>query len=68
MLFKNITILDENFDVKENMYVGVSGSRIDYIGAQEPKADYGKAYDGAGKLLMSAFYNSHGHSPMALMR
>ena len=68
MLFKNITILDENFDVKENMYVGVSGSRIDYIGAQEPKADYGKAYDGTGKLLMSAFYNSHGHSPMALMR
>ena len=70
MLFKNISVLDENFDIKENMYVGISGSRIDYIGAGEPAraADYGRVYDGKGKLLMSAFYNSHGHSPMALMR
>ena len=70
MLFKNISILDENFDIRENMYVGVSGNRIDYIGTEEPAqaADYGRVYDGKGKLLMSAFYNSHGHSPMALMR
>ncbi len=70
MLFKDITILDENFDIRENMYVGVSENRIDYIGAEEPAntTDYGRIYDGKGKLLMSAFYNSHGHSPMTLMR
>ena len=94
MLFKNITILDENFEIKENMYVGTEGSRITYIGNEMPQeaakgkgkgaaaasvgaaeadrastaTDFGEAYDGKGKLLMPAFYNSHGHSPMALMR
>ena len=68
MLFKNITILDENFEVKKNMCVGVEGSKIDYIGTDVPQKDYGRVYDGAGKLLMPAFYNAHGHSPMALMR
>ena len=32
MLFRNITLLDENFNVQENMYVGIKGDRIDYIG------------------------------------
>lgn len=68
MLFKNITILDENFDVRTHMFVGTEGTRIAYIGETEPETDYGRVYDGSGKLLMSAFYNCHGHSPMALMR
>lgn len=68
MLFKNITILDANFEIKENMCVGVEGAFIDYIGTDIPAKDYGRVYDGKGKLLMSAFYNSHGHSPMSLMR
>ncbi|MBQ4649814.1 MAG: amidohydrolase [Firmicutes bacterium] len=68
MLFKNITILDENFEIKENMYLGVEGAFIEYIGTEMPQKDFGRVYDGKGKLLMSAFYNSHGHSPMALMR
>ncbi len=29
---------------------------------------YGEIYDGTGKVLMPAFYNAHGHSPMSLMR
>ena len=29
---------------------------------------YGDIYDGTGKVLMPAFYNAHGHSPMCLMR
>ena len=29
---------------------------------------YGEVYDGTGKILMPAFYNAHGHSPMCLMR
>ena len=68
MLFKNITILDENFDVRTHMFVGTEGTRIAYIGETEPETDYGRVYDGSGKLLISAFYNCHGHSPMALMR
>ena len=29
---------------------------------------FGEVYDGTGKVLMPAFYNAHGHSPMSLMR
>lgn len=35
-------------------------------GGQHPL--YGEIYDGTGKVLMPAFYNAHGHSPMSLMR
>lgn len=68
MLFKDITILDETLQVKEHMWVAVEGSRIAYIGSEKPEGDYGREYDGRGKLLMSGFYNSHAHSPMSLMR
>ena len=33
-----------------------------------PNEDFGEVYDGNGKLLMSAFYRSHAHTPMTLMR
>lgn len=68
MLFKNISILDEKFDYKENMYVGIKGDKIAYIDDKMPKEDYGKVYEGKGKLLMSGFFNSHTHSPMTLLR
>lgn len=68
MLFKDIAILDENFEVKENMYVATQGDTIVYIGGEMPREDYGETYSGKGRLLMSGFYNAHAHSPMALMR
>ncbi len=74
MIFKDITILDENFEIQKNMYVIIKNEKIVYISNCEP--DYNempelkcdKEYIGKGKLLMSGFYNSHGHSPMTLMR
>lgn len=68
MLFKNITILDENLNRQDRMYVGIEGDKIDFIGTQVPDKDYGDAYEGNGKLLMSGFYNAHAHSAMTLMR
>lgn len=70
MLFANIDILDENLEHQKNRYVGVEGARITYIGTAEPEdaARYGERYDGRGKLLMSAFYNTHAHTPMTLLR
>lgn len=70
MLFCNIDILDENLEHKRGMFVGVEGDRIAYVGTEEP-ADaerFGERYDGRGKLLMSAFYNTHAHTPMTLLR
>lgn len=68
MLFSDITILDEAFAVREHMYVGVKGEKIAYVGAAEPKEDFGSVYSGQGRLLMPAFYNAHSHSAMTLLR
>jgi len=68
MLFKDITILDEELNVRKNMFIGVSGDKIEYLDAAAPRKDYGEIYDGKGKLAMSAFFNAHAHSPMTLLR
>lgn len=68
MLFNNITILNENFEIDEHMYVGIEGDKISYIGKTPPNRAFGRVIDGKGKLLMSAFVNTHAHSPMTLMR
>ncbi len=70
MLFKNISILDENMNVRNGMNVGIEGNQIAYIREQMPDdpGKYGEVIDGKGKLLMPGFYNAHAHSPMALMR
>lgn len=70
MLFEHIDILDENLDHKRDMFVGTDGAFITYVGAEPPAdpAAYGERYDGRGKLLTSAFYNTHAHTPMTLLR
>lgn len=70
MLFSNIGLIDEEFNYIEDMYVGTEDDRITYVDVIEPTeaVKYGDVYDGRGKILMPAFYNAHGHSPMSLMR
>ncbi len=68
MLFKNISTIDENFEIKNNMFVGVKDDKIEYIGTEEPQENYGEEYDGNGKILSSGFVNLHTHSPMTLLR
>ena len=68
MLFKNITILNEDMAIENNQYVLVTDDKISYIGSEKPESGYSREYDGKGKLLMSGFFNGHGHSPMTLMR
>lgn len=68
MLFKNITILDEHLEIKNNMYVVTEDDKIKYIGEERPEGVFDREYDGTNKLLMPGFYNAHAHSPMSLMR
>ncbi len=68
MLFRNIKLLDENLKIRDAMYVGIRGSRIEYIGQSDNGEDYGEVYDGSGKLLMSGLYNTHSHAAMTLLR
>ena len=68
MLFSNITILDEELNVKENQYELIKDDRVAYIGDERPQEVSGREIDGKGRLLMSGFFNAHAHSPMTLMR
>ena len=68
MLFKNISILDADFSVKENMFVGTENEKITYISSEKPEKDFGEVYDGKNKLLMSGLFNAHSHAAMSLLR
>lgn len=71
MLFSNITLLDEDLEVREGMYVRTKDGKISYIGSEPPKEEGEpgeRVYDGKGRLLMSGFFNAHAHSPMTLLR
>lgn len=68
MLFKDITIIDEHFEVRPHQYVGTEGNRIAFLSDRMPQADFGEVYPGEHKLLLPAFWNAHSHLPMFLMR
>lgn len=68
MLFNNISLLDEDFVLRENMFLATRDGKISYIGGTKPEEDFGEEYDGRNRLLTPGFYNAHAHSPMCLMR
>ena len=68
MLFQKIGIVDENFEYKKDMYVGVKDDKICYIGKEKPDGDFGRVYDGIRKVLIPGLVNAHTHSPMTLLR
>ena len=68
MLFKDITILNEDMEIEEHRYVSITGDHISYIGNEPPAESHDREIDGRGRLLMSGFFNAHAHSPMTLMR
>ena len=99
MILKNVTYLDENFNIATTKYLTIEAGRfaefkdtdatdtIDNTNAKDAIADSGaidntnaidamdaidlasaQAIDCSGLLIMPAFYNTHAHSPMSLMR
>lgn len=68
MLFRNINIVDENFDIIEDGFMEIAGDKIIYIGEVEPEKYSGDTYDGKNKLILPGFYNTHCHVPMTLLR
>ena len=99
MILKNVTYLDENFNVATTKYLTIKAGRfaefkdtdatdtIDNTNAKDATANSGaidntnaidamdaidlasaQAIDCSGLLIMPAFYNTHAHSPMSLMR
>lgn len=68
MMFSNIDVLGADGSICVNQYVGIRDRRIDYVGEKLPDKEYGRNYDGRGKLLLPGFVNAHCHVPMTLMR
>ena len=72
-LFKDITIIDENFDVAEHMDVLLSDDRIAKITSasgetSDQVSEDVEIFDGKNYILMPGFFDAHGHTPMSLMR
>lgn len=68
VLFKNATIIDSNFKSQSNVYLGIDGEKIDYIGKEAPQKKYTEEKDMSSKLLMPGFVNCHGHAAMVHLR
>ena len=68
MLLRDISVVDENYEVREHQNIITEGDAIAYIGPELP-ADYrGESYDGRNKAAMPGFFNAHCHVPMTLIR
>jgi len=68
LLFKNISVLKEDFGLSVNMDVRTEGAIIISVTGAEAIKEGERVIDGRGKLLMPGFYNAHTHLPMALLR
>ncbi len=68
MLFKNISLVDEDFNIKKNMNLITEDELITYIGSELPQEYSGEVYDGNNKVMLPGFYNTHCHIPMTLLR
>ncbi len=68
MLFKNTTLIDENYQVQKHMNILVENQQITYIGKKQPANPSGEVYNGENKLIMPGFFNNHCHVPMTLLR
>ncbi|MDR0520016.1 MAG: amidohydrolase [Clostridiales Family XIII bacterium] len=68
VIFSDITILGPDGNAEPHKFVGIRGGTICHIGDAKPDGSWEREIDGRSLLLMPAFYNSHAHSPMTLMR
>ena len=65
----DILITEENgFSEIKDGYLGVSGSKIDYIGKDRPEKTYDEVRNFSGKLLMPGLINTHCHAAMTMLR
>ncbi|WP_434290591.1 hypothetical protein [Clostridium botulinum] len=68
MLIKNITLIDENYDVIEDSNIVIEENVISYIGKDIPQNYAGYIYDGKNKVAVPGLFNMHCHVPMTLVR
>jgi len=62
ILIENVTLLSG-----EHTFIAISGNRISQIGGSKP-TNAEKTIDAHDMIAMPAFYNTHTHSPMTVLR
>lgn len=70
ILFSGVTIvtMDEAMRVLFSAYLGVTGTKISYLGKEAPKEAPERVIDGTGMVLMPGLINCHTHLAMSLLR
>ena len=68
MLFEDITLIDDRFQVRTHQYLQTEGCRIAYIGPDCPPDYRGERYNGHNKALVPGFFNLHCHLPDTVLR
>ena len=68
MLFKNITLVDENYDIQKHMNIITKENKIAYIGRDIPSDYSGDVFDGNNKVAIPGLFNTHCHIPMTVLR
>lgn len=68
ILFNNALILTEDGKYIENGFLLTDGAFIKYVGSDKPCEEADRVIDASGKLLSSAFFNTHAHAAMTLFR
>lgn len=71
ILFTNAKIVatkNGEFEILNDAFLGVDGSKIDYIGNKRPQKTYTTEKNMYNKLLMPGLANCHGHTAMNLLR
>ena len=68
VLFKEIDLVDENYEIQKNMNIITEGKRITYIGKETPSDYSGEIYEGKNKVALPGFFNAHCHIPMTILR
>lgn len=68
MIIKDVKMLDEDFQIRDQMNVVIEGGRFLSITKGMPDPEGREIIDGSDKFMMPAFYNTHCHVPMTLLR
>lgn len=70
ILFSNITVLtmDEDRPLLSNAYLGITGRKISWLSTEPPAETPDTVINGANKVVLPGFYNTHTHLAMSVFR
>ncbi len=68
MLFKDISYVDDHYNVINHVNILIESNKIVSIGKNIPENYKGSVYNGNNKIALPGFINTHCHVPMVLQR